>query len=161
MPSQSVLRAINATGIADTRTSGDEASGIVKHGEVSNGAVKWKTQFYMMIHVPGGDSLKMCLCKLDTGSSVDALSEQVVKDLGVPMRPYLGPKVTPLGDPIQPIGQLTLHWNVRKRDKTYKTDFVVLDDHSSRGFDALLSDKEIGRIGFYTVNDTVWYVDRP
>ena len=158
-PNQPILEALNVTGIADTRASGDEASGMIKHGELSTGAVKWKTQLYMVIYIPGGDDIKMCACKLDTASSVNILSWQTVNRLGVSMEPYDGDMVVPLGDPVQPVGQVTLDWHVRGRSKTYTTDFVVLDERSSRGFDALLSEKTIGDIGFYKLNETVWLVD--
>ena len=156
-PNQPILEALNATGIANTRASGDEASGMLKHRELSAGAVKWKTQDYMVIFIPGGDALLTCLCKLDTASSVNILSWDIMNRLGVSMmEPYDGDMVVPLGDPVQPVGQLTLNWHVRGRNKTYTTHFVVLDEWSSRGFDALLSEKTIGDIGFYSINETVW-----
>ena len=157
-PSPAILKATNATEIVDTRASGDEASGIAKHGEVPNRTVKWKTRFYMIIHVPRGEGIfKTCICKLDTGSQVNVLSLSIAKGLPIPIEPYSGPRVTPLGDPIQPVGQITLDWHVREKNKTYTTRFVVLDDKSSKGFDALLSDPTIGEIEFYQINDTVWY----
>lgn len=150
---------IKATGTADPHTVDGEAADISTSARSSSGSKDWRTQFYMMVHIPGG-AIKTYICKIDTASKVNVLSQQVVTSLGMTMEPYEGNAVAPLGNGlIQPIGRLTLEWHVRGKNKTYKTDFVVLDDDSSRAFDALLSEDTVGEIGFYLINHKVWFCD--
>lgn len=84
---------------------------LISPGEVA----KLRTMLKMVIHLPG-DKTKIRLAKLDTGSKVNVLSQDVAKDLSTEMEPY--PEdgkvegLAPLGEPIRPWGTLTFDWNV-------------------------------------------------
>ena len=139
-------RSVIGSGPSNTMTGGSGAS------------ADWRTVFYMIIHLPNG-AVKMNLAKLDTAAAIDILSQEILNRLGIPMEEYYGGNISPLGAPITPLGQVTLDWHIRGYSKTYTTTFAVLDHHSTRGFDALLSSKTIGEIGFYTINDSVWFFE--
>ena len=112
----------------------------------------------MVIHLPG-DKTKTRLAKLDTGSRVNLISQDVAEDLAIQMEPYPedAEGVAPLGEPIRPLGTLTFDWHVMARQKTYTSTFLVLDPVSSRMFDALLGAETIEQIGFYQTNDHIWF----
>lgn len=122
---------------------------------------KFKTQFLMAIHESQDltHSSGMRIAKVDTGSKVNCISHDVVKDLDMILRPYSGPAVHPLGKPVMPMGTVKLEWHIMKRTKTYNSEFLVFDSELSRGFDVLLSEDEIAKIGFYIVNNKVWFLD--
>lgn len=147
---------IKATGTTDPPAMDGEAAG---KSTSASGSKDWRTQFYMTVHTPGG-AIKTHICKIDTASKVNILSQQLVTRLGMTMEPYEGGSVAPLGGGlIQPIGKLTLDWHVLGRIKTYETNFVVLDDESTKDIDALISEDTVGKIGFYLINDAVWFCD--
>lgn len=118
---------------------------------------KFKTQFKMVIHAPQ-DSFRTRIAKLDTASDVNVVSQDVVDELGITMNPYSGSKVTPVGEPIMPIGTVSLEWHIATRKKTYNTEFLVFHADLTKSFDMLLSEVEIARIGFYKNNDEVWHL---
>ena len=120
----------------------------------------WKTMVKMVIHQSNKEQFKIRIAKLDTGSWFDVLSESVANDLGMKWETYDGADLAPLGPNIKPLGQLTLDWHVIGKLKTYTTTFVILDNHTTRGFDALLSDDTIGKIGFFVVNPEVFYAGK-
>lgn len=157
---KSVAMDIKAEGTADTRALNGQAADTNKQARSSRGPTRFKTHFYMMIHLSAGE-VKMYICKNDSASSVNILSRQVVKSLGMTMESYDvdGPAVAPMGPLIQPIGKITLDWHVLGKTKTYTTEFIVLDDDATRGFDALLSADTIREIGFYFINDEVWFCE--
>ena len=140
------VQCIPADGASNSSLSGTA-------GEVPS---SWKTQFKMVIHLPK-DGSKTRIAKLDTGSRVDVVSKPVADALGMKMEPYYGKDVVPLGGIMRPLGELTLDWHVMGKSITYTTTFLVLD---SEEFDVLLSDETIGRIGFYTVNNVIWYLNK-
>lgn len=117
---------------------------------------KFKTQFKLVIHT-SQDQTNIRLAKVDTGSKVSAISEDVVNELGMIVEPYDGPKILPLGPPIEPLGQVRLEWHVMKFTKTYNTVFLVFPANLTKDFDMLLSEDEIARIEFYKVNEKVWF----
>ena len=135
----------------------DGASNSSRGGTRGELPSSWKTQFKMVIHLPNKDSSKTRIAKLDTGSAVNVVSKPVAEALGMNMEPYYGADVVPLGGTMRPLGQLTLDWHVMGKGKTYTTTFLVLE---SEEFDVLLSDETIGRIGFYTVNNEIWYLNK-
>ena len=118
---------------------------------------KFKTQFNIVIHA-SQDRNRRRIAKLDTASKVNALSEDVVKELGLTMEEYSGSDVFPIGDPVRPIGKVKLEWHIMKRTKTYNTEFLVFTSDLSRGFDVLLGEDEIAKIGFYKKNNDVWFL---
>ena len=65
----------------------------------------FKSSFEMIIHQPNG-KITMRRCKLDTGSVVDVISEEVVSACGMEMQVYNGPMIEPIGKAIKPIGQV-------------------------------------------------------
>ena len=99
--------------------------------------------------------------QLDTGSSVNLLSQLVLLDLGMALEPYEG-QLIPLGngERIQPLGKVNLEWHVMGKPKTYKSTFLVLDDKSSEDFDVLLGRETIGRVGFYKTDEKVWVLNQ-
>ena len=115
----------------------------------------FKTTFRMVIH-RGDGQVAQRVGKLDTGSKVNVISKQVVTSLGLPMEPYKGPFIAPIGAPVHPVGETEIDWHVASRGKTYTTKFAVLDDNLTKDFDALLSEDTVKEIGFYKVNNTVW-----
>ena len=119
-----------------------------------------RTTFEMVIHMQGDQTLTR-MVQLDTGSSVDLLSQLVILDLGKDLEPYKGQGI-PLddGEPIRPLGTVTLDWHAMGKPKTYKTTFLVLDAESSKDFDVVLGRNTIGRIGFYKTDDKVWVLSQ-
>lgn len=134
----------------------DGASNSSRGGTKGELLSSWKTQFKMVIHLPK-DGSKTRIAKLDTGSSVDLVSKSVAEALDMKMEPYYDGDVVPLGETMTPLGQLTLDWHVMGKGKTYTTTFLILD---SKEFDVLLSDETIWKIGFYTVNKDIWYLEK-
>lgn len=120
---------------------------------------RFKTQFKMVIHA-SHDRLATRIAKLDTGSKFNVISQDVIEELGMTMEPYSGLEVNPIGDPIMPIGTVKQEWHIMTRMKTYSTEFLVFRADQTRSFDMLLSEDEIARIGFYKVNDEVWFLDQ-
>lgn len=122
-----------------------------------------ETQFKIIFHLPNNETLMRC-AQLDTGAKgVNLLSQDVMDDLkeyGLPMEPYEGPKIKPLGALIKPMGQIKLPWSVRRFPKTYSHTFLVLDSQSTSGFDALLGDTTINQVGFFIRNHKVWLSDQ-
>ena len=115
----------------------------------------WKSEFLMVIHRPYGGVLQK-MTKLDTGAAPNVVPQCIVEDLGMRMETYRGPMLAPVGPYVQPKGVVNFEWHVSGRLKTHRTTFVVLDDHLCRGFDILLGEEEIERIGFYIVDSTLW-----
>ena len=127
-------------------------------GQSTSRGDEWKSAFYMGILVSNNE-IKAAIAKLDTGSKVDVISEDTVKRLATCMEVYEGPNVVPIGEStIRPIGQVTLLWHVHGRHKTRETTFQVLDKNSTRGFDVLLGEDTIEKVGFYRVNNDVWFL---
>jgi len=124
----------------------------------SGPSANYNTVLYMIIHLPDGRR-KMNLAKLDTAAAIDILSLEILERLELPMEEYHGGDLSPLGDPIRPLGQVTLDWHIKAMSKVYTTTFAILDNQATRGFDALLGSKTIGEVGFYTVNESVWFFD--
>ena len=118
---------------------------------------QFKTTFKMVLHTPDGRSGTR-IGKLDTGSSVDLISQKVMETLCIKMEPYRGPDLTPIGPNIKPLGSIKLDWHVAKRKKTYTTTFVVLNASLTEGFDILLSEDTIKEVGFYKVDDSVFFL---
>lgn len=118
---------------------------------------KLETCFYIMFHKqPSG--IDQYVAKLDTGSEVDVISEDVIDHLQVGLKSYKGARICPLGEePIEPKGEVTLRWHVKDKIKTYTHTFAVLDKSLSTEFDVLLCDKTIGDVGFWIKNKCVWY----
>lgn len=114
----------------------------------------------MVIHA-SHDRLATRIAKLDTGSKFNVISHDVIEELSMKMGSYSGPEVNPIGEgpPIMPIGTVRLEWHIMTRKKTYSTEFLVFRAHQSTSFDMLLSEDEIATIGFYKVNDEVWFLD--
>ena len=135
-------------------------TGPIQNGTDSAQRSEFKTTFKMVIHRGRADGqVSLRIAKLDTAADFDVLSEEVVTSLGMPMDKYTGPSLSPLGPPINPIGEIQLDWHIANREKTYTTRFAVLNNNHSRGFDALFGRETIERVRFYSVNDKVWFFE--
>ena len=133
----------------------DSANGPSQPGTRGIFVPGFKSMFKIVIHEPKGDSTTR-VAKLDTASAVDVLSKSVADVIGRTIDPYDGEDIAPLGDKIKPLGQITLDWHVMNKGvRTYTTTFLVLDTDR---FDALLGEDTIAKIGFYKVNNDVWYL---
>lgn len=119
---------------------------------------KLETFFYIVFHKqPSGAD--QYVAKLDTGSDVNVLSEDVVDHLQIELEPYKGTRIRPIGeDPIQPKGEVTLRWHVKGKIKTYRDTFAVLDKSLSTDFDVLLCEQTIDDVGFFIKNHDVWFL---
>ncbi|KAL8684678.1 MAG: hypothetical protein Q9218_008192, partial [Villophora microphyllina] len=117
---------------------------------------KFKRQFRMAIHV-AKDEIRQRLACLDTGADVNVISVDVVDSLGLRRETYKGPPLMPLGSPVIPEWQVTFDWHVANKGKTYTSTFAVLDGSLSGDFDILLGEEEIRDIGFYKVNNKIWF----
>ncbi|KAI4092720.1 MAG: hypothetical protein LQ339_007855 [Xanthoria mediterranea] len=117
---------------------------------------RWKVTFKMAIHLATGEDA-FRLTYVDTGSSVNIISIDVVESLGLAKEPYQGPRLKPSGGSYLPQWQVTFNWNVVKRSKTYTTTFAVLDKEHSADFDILLGRETIEENKFYMVNEDVWF----
>ncbi|KAI4164255.1 MAG: hypothetical protein LQ342_002220 [Letrouitia transgressa] len=115
-----------------------------------------RTTFIMVIHKPDGQTLNR-VTKLDTGAGENVISQQVVDKLGIVVDEYTGGPLQPVGSPIFPKGQVNFGWHAAGKMKTYNTSFAVLPTSLCKDFDILLSEKEIGKIGFFNVDNTVFF----
>ena len=118
---------------------------------------EFKSTVKMVLYPPNGRSGTR-IGKLDTGSRVNIISQKVMDTLGIKMEPYEGPDLTPIGPNIKPLGSIKLDWHITNFKKTYTTTFVVLHTSLSEGFDILLSEETIKEVGFYKVNDDVFFL---
>ncbi|KAL8992246.1 MAG: hypothetical protein Q9169_007252 [Polycauliona sp. 2 TL-2023] len=116
----------------------------------------WKRTFLMVIHLPKDKHAMRVTC-LDTGADVDVISIKVVNSLGLSMEPYQGPRLISISGTYKPQWQVTVDWHVAERTKTYTSTLAVLDEHHSKDFDVLLGQKSVDEIGFYQINDKIWF----
>ena len=98
------------------------------------------------------------VAKLDTGAQSNVIRRQIVTDLGLVTRRYFGPKLEPVGPAIEPEGEVSFDWHVSGKQATYNTGFAVLNDALCNGFEILLGEPEIGRIGFYNVDSKIFFL---
>ncbi|KAL8723948.1 MAG: hypothetical protein Q9181_007062 [Wetmoreana brouardii] len=117
---------------------------------------KFKRAFRMAIHMANDEIAQRLTC-LDTGADVDVISIDVVESLRLRKERYRGPPLKPLGSSYVPEWQVTFDWHVANFHKTYTSTFAVLDDRHSSDFDVLLGRVSVEGIGFYEVNDKVWF----
>ncbi|KAI4218224.1 MAG: hypothetical protein L6R36_009067 [Xanthoria steineri] len=118
---------------------------------------KWKDSFHMVIHLTNGEHA-LRVARLDTGSSADMISIDVVNSLGLPKERYQGASLQPIGPLYLPQWQVEFDWHVAKFHKTYTHTFAVLDEKHSGDFDVLIGRKTIERVGFYKRDDTVFFI---
>ncbi|KAI4238448.1 MAG: hypothetical protein LQ349_001101 [Xanthoria aureola] len=117
----------------------------------------WKYSFHMVVHLAKGEDA-VRVARLDTGSTVDVISIDVVNSLGLAKEQYRGPPLEPIGPSYLPQWQVKFDWHVAKYHKTYTSTFAVLDEDHSAAFDILLGTKTVEGIGFYKVDDTVFLI---
>ncbi|KAL9035580.1 MAG: hypothetical protein Q9214_006513 [Letrouitia sp. 1 TL-2023] len=116
-----------------------------------------RTTFMMVIHKLDGQTLNR-VAKLDTAAGENVISQRVVDKLGVVVDDYTGHHLLPVGNPICPKGRVSLEWHVAGKGVTYNTSFAVLQTSLCKHFDILLSEKEIGKIGFLRVDPSVFFL---
>ena len=119
---------------------------------------KWKSSFHMVIHLANGEHA-LRVARLDTGASVDMISIDVVNSLGLAKERYQGLSLQPIGPLYLPPWQVKFDWHVAKYHKTYTNTFAVLDEKHSADFDILLGRKTVEDVGFYKVDDTVFFIN--
>ena len=129
---------------------------IQKHKE-KQPADEYESTFKLIIHQ--NEDFKMRLGKLDTGATVNVVSNAVVSALNMQTELYDGPPIDPLGEPFTPERKIKIDWHVDKFPKTYTTEFLVIPNEISKDFDILLSDSTIKEIGFFKRNDKVFWLD--
>ncbi|KAI4265589.1 MAG: hypothetical protein L6R38_009307 [Xanthoria sp. 2 TBL-2021] len=113
---------------------------------------------FRMVLYKAKDETAQRMAYLDTGSTVDLMSIDVVNSLNLRKDPYQGPPLKPMGGFFMPQWQVTADWHVAKFHKTYTTTFVVMDEKYSIDYDVLLGRSTIGRIGFVTSNNEVYFM---
>lgn len=98
------------------------------------------------------------ICKLDTASAVDVMSEAVFSSLGMSKDDWDGPPLMPFGerDSIIPLGKVKVDWHVSQRPRTYTSDFAIVEHSLSKHFDVILGEETIQKVGFYQRNKNVW-----
>ncbi|KAL8925275.1 MAG: hypothetical protein Q9208_003565 [Pyrenodesmia sp. 3 TL-2023] len=110
----------------------------------------FKKAFQMVIHLPH-DECAQRICYLDTGSTFDVVSHQVVESLRLKKDIHQRASPSPDGDHfLGPEPRVTFDWHIAEHRKTYTTTFVVSHDTELGDFDVLLGSTTIQQIGFYT-----------
>ncbi|KAL8832285.1 MAG: hypothetical protein Q9170_004942 [Blastenia crenularia] len=114
------------------------------------------TTVLMAIHVPGGRPIQR-VAKLDTGSSQNLISRELISCIGFPTESYEGNALQGIGPSFTPSDQTTLEWHVSGKQAVHRTKFAVLEDLRGGNlyFDILLSEHEIRNVGFYIWNHTL------
>ena len=120
-------------------------------------ADEYKSTFKLIIH--RNEDFIMRLGKLDTGATVNAVSNTVVSALDMQTEVYDGPSIDPVGKTFKPDRKVTFNWHVSQFPKTYTNEFLVIPDEISEGFDILLGDSTIKEIGFYKRNGKIFLLD--
>ena len=109
------------------------------------------------LYIPDTGKSVARMAKLDTGASVDVMSQAVFKTLDVEMDDYDGPPIKAFGNNlIKPLGQVKVSWRVSHKYKTYTNQFLVFDDPLTEDFDVLFGDNTIEEVGFFIRNHVVW-----
>ncbi|KAI4233137.1 MAG: hypothetical protein LQ349_004587 [Xanthoria aureola] len=136
----------------------DHATSAARNGteQVAN-RPELKVSFHMVIHLAKGEDA-IRVVRLDTGSSVDVISLDVVNSLGLVKEPYRGHPLKLIGTTYTPPGQVKFDWHVAAHHKTYTSTFAILDEKHSADFDILLGEKTMGVVGFYKRDHTVFFI---
>lgn len=116
-----------------------------------------RTIVMMVIHKLDGQTLNR-VAKLDTGAEENIISQQVVDKLGLVVHEYTGGPLQSVGSSIFPKGRVSFEWHVARKTKTYNTSFAVLPTSLCDHFDILLSAEEIEKIGFFKVDNTIFFL---
>ena len=98
------------------------------------------------------------LGKLDTGADVNLICTDIVRQLGIKMKEIHNAPLRGVGNTIIPEGIVTITWNVVGKAKTYTDDFFVVNEEQAIGFDCLIGEETINRVGFLKRNhDVYWF----
>ncbi|KAL8819251.1 MAG: hypothetical protein Q9223_002282 [Gallowayella weberi] len=121
---------------------------------------RFKTTFVMVVKGPSGSTQHVA--GLDTGAEENLISEQKALDLNVRMVPYDGGVLDSIsnGEPVRPIGWVTIQYGVSGRPSWYEAKFAVLEDRHCEQFQILLSAEEIEKRSFYIRNGAVFWCRR-
>ena len=120
-------------------------------------ADEYESTFKLIIHQ--NEDFIMRVGKLDTGADVNVVSNAVVSELNMQTELYDGPPIAPVGKTFMPERKTKFDWHVSRFPKTYTTEFLVIPNEISKGFDVLLSDSTIKEIGFFNRNGKVFLLD--
>lgn len=112
--------------------------------------------FRMAIHRDNDQSTQRLAC-FDTDATLDMVSLDVVKELGLKKEPYPGGQLRLLGESFLPEWRVCFDWHVSGRNKTYTSTFLVMNEQLSRGFDVSVSWRTIELIKFYHVKDKTFF----
>ncbi|KAI4117908.1 MAG: hypothetical protein LQ338_007479 [Usnochroma carphineum] len=110
----------------------------------------------MAIHRDNDQSTQRLAC-FDTDATLDMVSLDVVKELGLKKEPYPGGQLRLLGESFLPEWRVCFDWHVSGRNKTYTSTFLVMNEQLSRGFDVSVSWRTIELIKFYHVKDKTFF----
>ncbi|MCJ1383424.1 hypothetical protein MMC17_006538 [Xylographa soralifera] len=99
------------------------------------------------------------LGKLDTGADVNLICNEIVRELGIKIEKFHGAPLRGVGYTIEPEGKATIVWNVVGKAKTYTDEFLVLNEDQARGFDCLIGEETIKRVGFLKRDHDVYWLE--
>ncbi|KAL8782253.1 MAG: hypothetical protein Q9213_005556 [Squamulea squamosa] len=151
-PEAADAQAIGAKGSEELASGGATSSDVAAKPQ----SQKFKHAFRIVFHMAMDETAQRLAC-LDTGASVNLMSIDVVDSLNLRKDRYEGFPLRPMGGYCEPKWQVTVDWHVAKFHKTYTTTFVVMDETYSSDYDVLLGRPTIEIIGFYNVNNTIWF----
>ncbi|KAL8715711.1 MAG: hypothetical protein Q9220_000378 [cf. Caloplaca sp. 1 TL-2023] len=97
---------------------------------------------------------------LDTGSSIDAISQRIVDECHLETEPYSGGMIRPCGGSCMPLLQVSLGWKVHGKRRTFRTTFVVLEGRFGEDFDFIIGNETIKNYGFLQRNKEMYLIHR-
>ena len=100
-----------------------------------------------------GEGFTVRIARIDNGSDVDAISQEVLTALGQEMQPYDGLLLSLVnGDNLFPLGEIELEWHMLKTEGFRTTRFVVLKAGDSRDSDVVLGRETLRRLEVMSSN---------
>lgn len=152
----------NKTGTESVQTTEEHLTRLIfqEPASVSNSSpVKSKLKLDTKLEIQKPDGNYICRCgRLDTGASMNLIAEEVFCELGIKMEPFSGTPFEGIGGLCRPKGKVTFKWNVRGKAKTYSDEFFVVEECHARGFDCLIGEDTIDRVGFLKSDDSVYWL---
>ena len=119
---------------------------------------KLETVFKIDLRKANGEHL-IRLGKLDTGADVNLICNEIVRELGIKIEEIPNALLRGVGNTIKPEGKITIVWNVVGKAKTYTDEFLVVNEDQARGFDCLIGEETISRVGFLKRDHNVYFLD--
>ncbi|KAL8717932.1 MAG: hypothetical protein Q9225_004880 [Loekoesia sp. 1 TL-2023] len=121
-------------------------------------AIPFKSVYRIAIHGPNGGK-RIQPAELDSGSSHDLISRDLVSSIGYQVEAYKGDTPRGFGPPFRPTDQVTIEWHISKsKSRTkHKTTFAVVDDCPGN-WDILLSKSTIRNAEFFIEDPKLWWI---